>query len=136
MLASKLARMFPFIQRPLGTAKSGEGRICFAVRTGTNLRNYGTQGFPQTPHAVGSIWEHMTERCAEYGRLASEVEQILADLTQTTTLQLELFRSRRYPDFMNVDKELELMVGRKERAIGALRGHAKAHGCQPRLPDE
>ena len=77
----------------------------------------------------------MAERCGEYQRLKSQVDQALADLVQTTTLQLELFRGRQFPDFMRVDKELELMVGKKERAIGALREHAKVHQCQPALAD-
>ena len=33
--------------------------------------------------------------------------------------------------FMHLDKELELAVGIKERAIGALRQHTKDHKCWP-----
>jgi hypothetical protein len=72
----------------------------------------------------------MAERCAEYDRLEHEVEQILAQLAQVTTLQLELFRSRNYSHVHRVDRELENIVGEKERAIGALLQHLKEHKCQ------
>jgi hypothetical protein len=68
--------------------------------------------------------------CTEYDRLASTIDQILKDLSQKTSLHLELFRSKQHEKFMRLDKELELLVGEKERAIGSLRQHAKDHGCQ------
>lgn len=70
-------------------------------------------------------------KCPEYARLESEVEQALANLAQVTTLQLDLFRSRSFNRVMRVDKELENLVGQKERAIGALRQHVNEHRCQP-----
>ena len=72
-------------------------------------------------------------KCAQYSTLQSEVEEILDRLTKLTTLQLESFRERDYEAFMKLDRELELVVGKKERFLGALRQHAKEHGCQPRL---
>jgi len=68
--------------------------------------------------------------CPEYERLAAAVDQILKDLAEKTTLHLELFRSKQHRKFMRLDKELELLVGEKERAIGSLRQHAKEHQCQ------
>ena len=68
--------------------------------------------------------------CPEYARLESEVEQALANLAQVTTLQLDLFRARSFNRVMRVDKELENLVGEKERAIGALRQHVREHNCQ------
>lgn len=68
--------------------------------------------------------------CSEYESLASAVEQILKDLSEKTSLHLELFRSKQHQRFMRLDKELELLVGEKERAIGSLRQHAKEHKCQ------
>lgn len=69
-------------------------------------------------------------RCPEYDRLASVVDQILKGLSEKTTLHLELFRSRQHGKFMRLDKELELLIGEKERAIGSLRQHALDHKCQ------
>jgi hypothetical protein len=62
--------------------------------------------------------------CAEYDRLSSQLDEILKKLVDTTTLQLEIFRSRKPGDFMRVDKELELLVGEKERTQS--RGNATA----------
>jgi hypothetical protein len=67
--------------------------------------------------------------CREHDRLAAEVEQILNELAEKTTLLLELFRSKSPTAFARLDKELELLVGKKERAVGALRQHAKDHDC-------
>lgn len=72
----------------------------------------------------------MKGQCEEYDRLQSDVEQVLADINQVTTLQLQLFRAHDLPQFMRVDKELENLVGKKERAFGALRQHAAEHNCQ------
>lgn len=74
--------------------------------------------------------------CPEYDRLSKEVEGILADLAQTTTLQVEVFRSKNDQHFMRLDKQLELLVGYKERAIGGLRQHVKEHKCHPSIEPE
>ncbi len=68
--------------------------------------------------------------CPEYDLLAGAVDQILRDLSEKTSLHLELFRSKQHEKFMRLDKELELLIGEKERAIGALRQHSKDHRCQ------
>ena len=70
--------------------------------------------------------------CAEYNRLSAHVEEVLGNLAQVTALLLELFRSGHSEKYMHLDKELELTVGEKERAVGALRQHLKDHKCQPR----
>ena len=67
--------------------------------------------------------------CAEYDRLHADVENVLGNLAQTSTLLLELFRSKDLEGVHRLDKELELMVGQKERSIGALRQHVKEHKC-------
>lgn len=84
----------------------------------------------QTLRRIVGIWNRVKGQCEEYDRLQSEVEQVLADITQVTTLQLQLFRAQDIPQFTRVDKELELLVGKKERAFGALRQHAADHKCQ------
>ena len=72
--------------------------------------------------------------CPEYRRLASYVENVLGNLAQLTTLHLELFRAGDFSACKRIDKELELTVGEKERAIGALRQHMLEHKCQAREP--
>lgn len=67
--------------------------------------------------------------CPEYDRLSTEVENILGNLAQVTTLLLELFRSKDLNGVHRLDKQLELTVGEKERCIGALRQHIKEHNC-------
>jgi hypothetical protein len=73
------------------------------------------------------------DNCPEYDRLHSELEQILGNLAQTTTLLLELFRSKDLNGVRQLDKELELTIGAKERSIGALRQHIKEHNCTQSL---
>ena len=72
------------------------------------------------------------DRCPEYEKLSSRVDEMLKNLVETTTLQLEIFRSKKPGEFMRVDKELEILVGEKERRIGALRQHVEEHQCQER----
>jgi hypothetical protein len=71
-------------------------------------------------------------QCLEYEKLSSRVDEMLKKLAETTSLQLEIFRSKKPGEFMRVDKELELMVGEKERRVGALRQHVDEHKCQER----
>ena len=69
--------------------------------------------------------------CPEYERLRSELENVLGNLAQVTMLLLELFRSGDSHRYKHLDKELELTVGAKERAVGALQQHVREHKCQP-----
>jgi hypothetical protein len=68
-------------------------------------------------------------KCPEYDRLHADVESILGNLAQTTVLLLELFRSKDLDGVHNLDKQLELAIGAKERSLGALRQHIKEHNC-------
>ena len=68
-------------------------------------------------------------KCPELARLQSEVENVLGNLAQVTTLQLEIFRTGDMREWKRLDKELELTVGEKERCIGALRQHIREHQC-------
>ena len=68
--------------------------------------------------------------CAEYNRLASDLEDILGRLTTMTGKHLEGFKAGDFPASRRLDKELELTMGEKERAIGALRQHMVEHKCQ------
>ncbi len=67
--------------------------------------------------------------CEKYDQLAENVERCLDQIAHTTTEQLQAFRSNDHARLMRLDKELELTMGSKERAIGALREHMKEHGC-------
>ncbi len=69
-------------------------------------------------------------RCPEYEHLVSELDEILKQLVDKAILQLEVFRSRKPGEFMRIDKELELLLGEKERRVGALQQHAREHACQ------
>ena len=73
---------------------------------------------------------HMVN-CPEYEHLRGRVESVLCNLVQTTTLLLELFRSKDLTGVARLDRELENTVGEKERCIGALRQHVKEHNCSP-----
>ena len=70
------------------------------------------------------------ERCAQYARLQSEVAEILQLIANLTSGQLEAFQTKDQALFIRLDKELENAMGAKERAVGAMRQHAKEHGCQ------
>ena len=72
--------------------------------------------------------------CPEYDRLETYVENVLGNLAQLTTLTLELFRAGDFPACRRLDKDIELTIGEKERAIGALRQHMLEHKCQPTDP--
>lgn len=74
------------------------------------------------------------DTCPEYTRLRSELENVLGNLAQVTMLLLELFRSDNSEKYKHLDKELELTVGQKERAVGALRQHVREHRCRPTEP--
>jgi len=67
--------------------------------------------------------------CPEYDRLHAQVESVLGNLAQVSTLLLELIRSKDLAGVHRLDKELELTVGEKERSLGALRQHVKEHKC-------
>ena len=71
------------------------------------------------------------ENCPELARLETELENTLGNLAQAATLLLELFRAREHERWQSLDKELELTLGEKERAIGAMRQHIRDHKCAP-----
>jgi hypothetical protein len=59
------------------------------------------------------------------------VDDVLA-VVRLTNAQLEAFRQKDMATFSNLDKTLELTVGKKERAIGALREHRQqSHPSHP-----
>ena len=67
--------------------------------------------------------------CPEYARLRGDLENILGNLAQVVTLQVELIRSGSLRNWKELDTQLELSVGEKERCLGALRQHVREHKC-------
>lgn len=53
---------------------------------------------------------------------------MLDELISLTTAQSEAFKAGDMEGFARLDKELENIVGSKERCIGALREHRREHG--------
>jgi hypothetical protein len=77
----------------------------------------------------------MSKPCQEYANLQHEVQLTLQALTDLTRAMLDAFHAPDRDRFKQLDRELEMMVGRKERTIGALRQHVKEHKCAgPHLP--
>jgi hypothetical protein len=68
-------------------------------------------------------------KCQTYDELVKTVEKCLSEIADTTTAQLQAFQKSEHAKVMELDKHLELMVGEKERSIGALREHMKEHHC-------
>jgi len=85
--------------------------------------------FGAYPPVFVSATKLFMANCPEYDRLHAQVESVLGNLAQVSTLLLELFRSKDLAGVHRLDKELELTVGEKERTIGALRQHVKEHKC-------
>jgi hypothetical protein len=67
--------------------------------------------------------------CPEYQKLSSRVLEILRQIDETTARQVELFKTGAMGEFMRFDKELELLLGEKERRVGAMQQHAAEHRC-------
>jgi hypothetical protein len=73
----------------------------------------------------------MADRCPVEKRLAEAVSSVLTQLVELTTAQLRAFQEHREAEVSRLDKELEMTVGEKERAIGRLDEHRREHGCSP-----
>ena len=61
--------------------------------------------------------------CVECAKLHYDVVTVLEKLIEIETVQLVAFRADDTKKFAQLDQELELAVGEKERRIGALRQH-------------
>jgi hypothetical protein len=69
----------------------------------------------------------MRYECARCSELARTVENILNELVELTSKQLTAFEHGEIGIFMQLDKQLELTVGKKERSLGAYREHKGEH---------
>lgn len=76
-------------------------------------------------------WWIMPSECPEYCRLQRDVTRVLETLSELTSAQLTAFQLGNSDLFARLDRQLEAMVGLKERTIGAMRQHAVEHNCQP-----
>ncbi len=67
--------------------------------------------------------------CIKQQELIAEVESILEKIARLARSEADAIRGSAENAWMEVDKQIELAIGEKERAIGALREHRKEHGC-------
>ena len=58
--------------------------------------------------------------CAECARLKAEVSTLLENISSATSKQVEAVRSGDQEKLLRLDKEVETMIGEKERTMGAL----------------
>jgi hypothetical protein len=68
-------------------------------------------------------------RCEERERLRELAMNTLSQIISVTQKLLEANRSNERNTVAHLDKELEHLIGEKERAFGALNQHSKDHGC-------
>jgi len=69
----------------------------------------------------------MPRSCSECARLRFKVDAALTKLHYLTFKQMVAFHSDYHTEFMRLDKEVELLIGEKERAVGALEEHVSEH---------
>lgn len=67
--------------------------------------------------------------CPMDAQLSSALDSALGRLIDVTRESQAAFRENRNADLLRLDKDLEMALGEKERAIGALRQHRREHGC-------
>jgi hypothetical protein len=67
--------------------------------------------------------------CPEQDKLSSQAMEILSQIARTSQEQVTALKRGDQTVLMNLDKELERMVGEKERVFGALKQHRHEHGC-------
>ncbi len=67
--------------------------------------------------------------CPIRRELADTAADILERIIETNKAQIEALRNADFATLIRYDRELENLVGEKERAYGALRQHAQEHGC-------
>lgn len=70
------------------------------------------------------------EKCQEYARMETEAHDTLKEIMDLTAAQLRAFNESNAAEFTRLDRQLENVVGHKERVVGALRAHAADHGCK------
>jgi hypothetical protein len=72
----------------------------------------------------------MTNGCEKREELLKQAQEILDKIHKLTAKQMAIVDESGVGErFLRVDRELELTMGEKERAVGALREHDEEHGC-------
>jgi hypothetical protein len=67
--------------------------------------------------------------CQERDRLSKSATDALSQIISITQKMLDANKANNLRAIQQLDKELEQLVGLKERSFGALHQHQKEHGC-------
>jgi hypothetical protein len=67
--------------------------------------------------------------CGTKGELVAEVRKHLVEIGRLSETAMSALSNHDDGAFMRADREMETTLGRKERALGALRQHCREHGC-------
>ena len=67
--------------------------------------------------------------CVTKGDLIRNVQRALTDLSELVGRQREAVWKGMSEDVRDIDRNIELKFGEKQRAIGALEVHQQDHGC-------
>jgi hypothetical protein len=67
--------------------------------------------------------------CAVRQELSAAAMKILEAIAAKNMEQVHALRDRDQSKLMQLDKEVEELIGKKERTFGALRQHTAEHGC-------
>lgn len=71
----------------------------------------------------------MPSACPQREALQHDANTVLQKIIDLTRLQIDALSINDQARLLALDKQLEKKFGEKERAFGALRQHAKEHGC-------
>jgi len=67
--------------------------------------------------------------CLRQQELMEEVRRRLAHLAELAHAESEALKNHHHNLWKEIDQQIELTIGEKERCIGALNEHRKEHGC-------
>jgi hypothetical protein len=67
--------------------------------------------------------------CPRQQELIEEVQRHLARLAQLAHSESDALRKRHHNLWKEIDQQIEMEIGEKERCIGALNEHRAEHGC-------
>ena len=67
--------------------------------------------------------------CPERHKLATDVQECLMCIAQLAHATADAIATGNQQLALELDKEAETEIGRKQRALGALRQHRSDHGC-------
>jgi hypothetical protein len=67
--------------------------------------------------------------CLKKAELVAAVQLQLETIAQLALAEADAIKDKTESTWLDIDQKIELAIGEKERAIGALREHRKEHGC-------